>query len=60
MVIEGETGGMNKDFPGGKAGRRCGQIVVHGVETPVRMRELCREAGGRMQIRLRGISGFGG
>ncbi|GAO81039.1 hypothetical protein SC1_04365 [Sphingopyxis sp. C-1] len=25
IVIEG----MNKDFPGGKAGRRCGQVIVH-------------------------------
>ncbi|GAO76910.1 hypothetical protein SC1_00199 [Sphingopyxis sp. C-1] len=30
IVMDGEKGGMNMNFPGGKAGLRCGQVAVHG------------------------------
>src|SRR3546814_16355080 len=30
MVIDGEETGLDMNFPGGKAGRRCGQLIFHG------------------------------
>src|SRR3546814_7185882 len=56
MAIDGEEAGMNMDFPGGKAGRRCGQIIVHDGEAPVRLRGQCRGVGDVVQIFRLGAS----